>query len=169
MTDVVQKGRIAKAVAVVIALLAFVPASGLVVERLDDAACSPSDAPGFNAAQVIGGRDPLGMLERLEEMDEATGVDLPASFDGEVGLVDGARDVRVGEGGCVVGCVLDCDAPQAFRRVDEHMRAKGWAQVSLGGVEGATYVKQGGDLRWTLVTCTQVGAATSMVFRCTGA
>ena len=149
----------------VTALVAFVPVSGLVAER---ASAEPQRAAadgGIRAADIIGGSDVEKALERMEGIARADGGELPAYFGEEIGLVEGARDVRVDAAGRIVGYTVDAPVEEAFGRVRERMARAGWSEVSLGGAEGSTFVKGDGKCAWTLVTCTQVGNATGVVFR----
>ncbi len=88
---------------------------------------------------------------------------VPDWFDREIGLLPGARDVRVS--GAVVGYVVEGESGDALDALCAHMEERGWTCVLLGGVEGATFVKRTGACAWVLGTCTQTGSATSVVLR----
>ena len=158
--------RLAKAIAIVGALVVAAPASGL----LDDAFSGNTDAnsvdAGLDATEVVVGFDPLVSLDRLEVLANAEPSALPRYFDEEIGLLPGALDVRVNSDGSIVGYVVDNAAENAHQLVSQHMEAAGWSEVNLGAVQGSTYLKDSGLCRWALATFTQVGSVTSVVYRC---
>ena len=174
MTDRVSGSRAAKAFAITCALVLCVPAIGAIAGtgHAQESRAVEAGAPvgrmgaGIDAGTLIGGGDALGFLSRLEEASLAEGTRLPEAFEREVDLPRGSRDVRVSEDATVVGCIVDTPPDEAMREVQSLMAAKGWAEVPLGSVEGSTYVKFQGECTWTLVTCTQVGIATNVVYRC---
>lgn len=160
----VSTRRRVRAIALVAGLLVAIPASGLVVDSgYGVARAQASD--GLRASSVIDGLDPYGSLERIEQVAAGAEASLPPYFEEEIGLVEGARDLRADSSGLVVGYVLDMPCDQAAKAVSAHMEEAGWSEVELGGVSGATFVKEGGSCTWTLVTCTQAGSATSVVYR----
>lgn len=154
------------------AMAAFVIVAALVfaAPALDAAlgAVGVVDAASDNRAIIDSsllaeGSDPEGALSRIESAVANTS-DVPTWFQEEVGMPSGARDVRVD--GSVVGYVVDEDEEQALENLSVRMEAKGWTRVPLGGVTGATFLRESGAFTWMLVTCTQVGSATSVVARC---
>ena len=108
------------------------------------------------------------MLLRLEEAAGEVDGEVPEGFLREVGLPQECRDVRADGDGGVVGCTVEGDAREVLEGIELRMRGLGWTSVPLGNGEGATFVKEGGSITWVMVTCTQVGPATSVVFRCNG-
>lgn len=177
MTRDVLQTRFAKAAAITALLVVSVPAIGALTElgggeRASDAygatgtgATSLTQA-GIDARALIGRGDALGFLSRLEKASAAEMAVVPDAFDDEIGLPAKYRDLRVSENGTVIGYVVDSPSETAAGDVRSRMAQGGWREVPLGSVEGATYVKDGGKCGWTLVTCTQVGSATHVVYRC---
>lgn len=155
--------RLAKAIAIVIALVLLAPVSDLLLRKGDPVEADSSPAVGLDAATLIKGGDPEKVLARLEE---AAGLsdEVPFWFQRELGLPDDARDVRAG--GTTVSYVVDGECGWVFDRVKDAMAKAGWTCVPLGHMEGATFLKKNGACTWALATCTQVGSATSVVFRC---
>ena len=181
----VSRLRRVRAVAIVVALVLAVPAADAalraVVPAEDGARASPATGLDANALAGVGG--PEAFLDRLEALatvdvtgsggtgqgsagpSDVEAPEVPAAFASEIGFLDGARDVRVSDGGAVVGYVMEGDAREVLEQLNRHMEAAGWAGVALGDRWGATYVKNEGACTWALASCTQVGAATSVVVR----
>ena len=100
---------------------------------------------------------------------EHTGKDaVPSWFLNEIGLPDGARDIRVSEAEDVVGCAVDDvgGSAEVFALICGRLADAGWAENPTG-VEGCSvFTKREGVCRWAMVSCIQVGDATSVVVRC---
>ena len=120
---------------------------------------------GLRAQDVMSASDAAGILENLERIVSQGETEAPEWFRDEVGLLPGARDVRVEAAGRVVGYVVDCGVSEALARIREDVQSRGWTVVPLGEADGFTLVRQSGSCTWALVTCTQVGTATSVVVR----
>lgn len=158
--------RLAMAVAIVVVLVAAVPITGIAFEALSGSPAQAVADGGIRAADIVGEGDAGETLNKIEELADASQAKLPAYFEEEIGLLDGARDVRANDTGRVVGFLVDGSSHEAFDCVRENMIRTGWSEISLGETEGATFVKEGGSCTWALVTCTQVGPATAVVYRC---
>ena len=158
--------RALKALALVMAVLLMVPG----VEALLKVAWPPSKAvavaEGIDSQALLRVGDPFEALDRLDGVADAGNGDVPAELSEEVGLLPGARDVRVDATGAVLGYVVPGESSAVERLLCDRMKSFGWSAVSLGGVEGATYLKSQGTFTWALVTCTQVDDTTSVVVRC---
>lgn len=166
MSSGVCNKRLAMAVVIVVALVVSVPVSGSVFKYMPSSPAQAVADGGIRAASIVdeGNVDEaLGKMEKLVEADQAQ---LPIFFEGEIGLLDGARDVRVDDAGRVIGFLVDRPSSETFARIRENMARTGWSEISLGEAEGATFMKAEGMCTWTLVTCTQVGSATAVVYRC---
>ena len=162
----VMQRRLATALVVVAALIAAVPVSGALVgeSRIADTA-GPSSV-GIRAQALSQAGDIDGLVSQLEETARADGkASVPAWFQREIGFLPGARDVRA-DGASVVGYLVDVTCDDALAALNAHMKALGWTAIPLGDIAGATFMKQSGACTWALATCTQVGASTSIVFRC---
>lgn len=155
--------RLAKAVAIVVAIVIVAPVSNWVARAVDVVESEPQAAVGLDAAALLEGGDPDRVLARLEEAAACEDA-VPMWFQRELGLPAEARDVRAS--GTTVSYVVDAESAWAFERVKALLAARGWTCVPLGGIEGATFLKEAGACTWALVTCTQVGSATNVVFRC---
>ncbi len=155
--------RLVKAFCIVALLIAAVPLIGLAFPD-DSAREVPSvDSAGIKARNVIDVQsvdDLLANIESLSNQEES----LPSWFENEIGLLPYARNVRVS--GSVVGYVVDEECSAALILLQQSLSEKGWKAVSLGEVEGATFIKSSGVCTWALVTCTQIDNATSVVVRC---
>lgn len=165
MTVDIQKKRLACACAIVVATIAAAPLSGALAGQ-PAAAQTPTISEGLRASDVVNEPDPLQALSKLELAAECAPYYLPPYFEQEIGLLAGARDVRVSEDGCVVGYVMDESPPETFERLCMHMRGAGWTEVPLGNIMGATFIKEEGSCTWALASCVEVGCSTSVVFRC---
>lgn len=162
----IQSRRLAIACAVVAALVLVAPVSGVVLKGEAEASSRASVDGGIRVSDIVGAGDMQEALKKLEELAAATERPLPVFFQEEIGLMKGAHDVRSNEGGSVVGYLVDGSEDGIFASLRAHMLQRGWSEVSLGSSGGATFVKEDGACTWALVTCTQVGQATSVVFRC---
>ena len=158
--------RALKAVAIVMALLLMVPGVEAIVRVAGGTAAYGSTAGGIDAQSLVQAPDPFAALDRVDEFVAAGNADVPEEFSREIGFLPGASDIRVDATGSVVGYAVAGDAGEALDGLVAHMEARGWTAVSLGGVDGATFVKEGGSCTWALATCTQVDDATSVVVRC---
>ena len=165
MTDAVQKTRLAKAVAILIAIVLCIPAADALYGQR--ASVLPDDSrAGLDAQRIIGDADAVGFVERMEEAASARDAQPSPAFQKEIGLPAPCRDVRADSTGTIVSCIVDGEPEAVFESVASHMAERGWRSIALGSVEGATFVKEEGQCTWTLVTCTQVGNSTNIVFRC---
>lgn len=162
----ILRSRTARAGFIVSVLLVGIFASGQVESVVGAAAPGGSQGAGIRSSSLVGGPSLDALLARLEETSKADEGDLPGYFEAELGLIEGARDVRVNDGGNTVGYVVDRAPSDAIDTISDLMKQKGWLHVSLGNDGGATFVKRDGVCTWALVTCTEVGDATSVVYRC---
>ena len=162
MTDAIMKIRAVKATAIVVALLCAIPAANALAGGGGDSA--PPQA-GLNAGEIVGDGSALGILDRLEKRAADADVQPPQDFEREIGLPLTCRSIRVDEANKVVSCVADGDSDDVLASETRRMQERGWRAITLGAVEGATFVKADGSLAWCLVTCTQVGPSTSIVYR----
>ena len=154
-----------KAVAIVLVILLVVPGVEAVFDKVTPSN-SVSVSPATLDARALIGGDPSATLARIEDVATAEDAQLPAAFVREIGLLPDARDLRVIEAGPIVGYTVDEDATVVLDQLVEHMESMGWTAVSLGDIDGATFIKSAGNCTWALVTCTQVGFATAVVVRC---
>ncbi len=154
--------RAVAALAIVAALVFAVPAIDAVSNAADKGANAPDEHAGLDAGMMADGsaQEALSRFEKAAEPSSA----VPDWFQAEVGALPGARDVRVA--GNVTGYVVDEEESCALEALLAHMAARGWTAVPLGGVSGATFLKESGSCTWALATCTQVGNATCIVIRC---
>ena len=172
--------RLVRAIVIVGCAVLLVPYASAVIEGAGfgpsaassaAAADGLSDGSGFgiglDAAELLQEGDPFAMLDRIEA---AVGESSPPPepFAEEAGFPPGAQEMRANADGLVVGCTLDAEEGAALELAAGVLVAKGWRPIPLQGASGATFVKQSGRLRWMLVTCTQVGDATSVVYRLDG-
>lgn len=166
MTVDIQKKRLACAFVIVAVAIAAVPLSGVLTGEPAAAAQTPMISEGIRASDVVNEPDPLQALDKLEAAADRYSCKLPSYFEQEIGLLADARDVRVNEDGCVVGYVMDESPSTVLELLRTHMRNAGWAEIPLGDISGATFVKEDGSCTWALASCIEVGCSTSVVFRC---
>lgn len=162
----VQKWRLARAVAIVLALLCVAPGVDVALGMVGGADTGASPVSRFEASPYIDGDDPFGTLDRIDSALEVGEAVLPESFSEELHLLEGADDLRVDPTGMVVGYNVEGSEDEVLERIVSIMGDKGWTSVPLGRVTGSTFVKSEGRYTWALVTCTQVGDCTSVVTRC---
>ena len=167
MREAVQKARLKKAIAILMAFALLIPLGKLLVELGTPLAVAQAPSPGLSASELLGsGRDARAVLERAEQLVSTNNSELPEAFKNEIGLPGGYRDLRAENAGLVVGCTVDAGPRETLSSIRLQMLGRGWREVPLGEIAGSTFVKNFGACRWTLVTCTQIGAATSVVYRC---
>lgn len=124
-------------------------------------ASQPTSLP--NPIAVESTPKPNNVLDRARELiSENVGIP-PEAFMQEIGTLEGCRDIRVK--GNVVGYLVDEEASSTQGRIVESMRAHLWEGRSMEGVIGWSFVKEQGEYTWAVVTCNQVGTATSVVVR----
>lgn len=158
--------RIVKAAVVVCLLVAVAPLSKLLCGVFSCDSTARLVDGGIDAAELVAGIDPFASLGRLEKLAGLQPSVLPRYFEEEVGLPEGAREIRVNSDGSIVGYVVQDKAESVHQLVSRHMASFGWSEVELGAAKGSTYLKESGSCRWGMATFTQVGPATSVVFRC---
>ena len=166
MRDRVGARRAIAASAIVCAAVAGVPCIDAVVRGAGAAGLTAAPtSDGIDASALTSGADALAVIERIDGLVSGGAAELPEAFADEVGCPDGARNVQVSSTGRVVGCLLEGDEEAVMDEVERWLGDKGWTAVPLGSVVGATFVKGEGACTWMLVTCTQAGDDTSVVFR----
>lgn len=161
-----ERFRLLKAIAIVVAIVVAAPGVDAVARYAATPQRASAAVGGIDAGFLLESGDASTALDRIEGLSSGEAADVPRAFSEEVGFLPDARDVRASIDGAVVGYVVDSGADDALRRLIGHMQLRGWTEVPLGEVEGATFVKREGSCRWALATCTQVGAATNVVVRC---
>lgn len=155
---------------IAVAIVAGIVAAPVAVDAVVEGVFAPVEASargsdGIDADVLTACSDPMKALDQIDELVADCGDELPEAFSDEIGLPKGARDVRVSECGSVVGCLLEKEEEEALEIVARALSVQGWTEVPLGQVTGATFVKNGGSCTWVLVTCTQAGDETSVVYR----
>ena len=160
-----ESSRPLKAATIVLAILLVAPGVDSVARFAGSAQVANAASPGIDAGYLTGAGDAQASLDRIEELAEASGADVPEAFAREVGFLPDARDIRANGDGSVIGYTVPHSCADTLDLLAEQMETAGWTAVSLGEVEGATFVKEEGSCRWALVTCTQVGSSTSVVVR----
>ena len=160
-----QRTRILRAVAIVFAMLLAIPCVNAMLEATSGLE-QTTVAEGIDSKAIMRFEDPFDALDILEGMASADGAEIPEALSQEVGFIAGARDIRIDASGTVIGYSVSGQSSGTLANLTEHMRALGWSSVPLGGMEGATFVKQDGEYTWALATCTQAGDSTSVVVRC---
>lgn len=160
-----QPSRLVTAIALVAVVVFAVPTVDAVFFSRGGMAGIAETGAGLQAEPILNAGNIDEVLESIEQAVVQDEGEAPDWFEAEVGLLPDARDIRVGNSGKVVGYVVDCDTEQARASLKEHMEELGWKCVSLGQVDGFTFIKSSGACTWALATCTQVASATSVVIR----
>ncbi len=160
-----KKVRLFRACSVVACMLGLVPLTGWVEGQFEGETPPEALPDPIQSAAVVSADDPLRALDDLEARLEPGDEALPPGFAEEVGLPVDSFDVRVGAKGAVVGYSVTGEASAALEQLTEHCASCGWSSVPLGGVTGATFVKEEGACRWMLATCSQVQGKTTVVLR----
>ncbi|NGM17213.1 hypothetical protein GMI70_04180 [Eggerthellaceae bacterium zg-893] len=149
--------RLRRAVALVVAVLALVAASGVV-----EHAMRPSVAS--EAASAFGASD-ASISEALDEGKEDGSALLPASFHSEVGMDAEATSVCVDDAAKIVSYVAAGSADQVFEDVRGRLEGKGWHAVESGLAACGSFAKEEGAYRWLFVACLDVAGGTSVVLQ----
>ena len=160
MNEEIQRRRLARALAIVLAAFVLVGLSGIDWQRVLglDAGEAPVEESTVDVPQ-----DGEGVLAYAQQLLKEGETALPDAFSLEIGLPPGCRDVRTM--GKVVGYAMDCDVAAATKSVEELMVERGWIAMPVEGAAGFVFEKHDGALTWALVSFNQVGSATSVVVR----
>ncbi|WP_296011834.1 hypothetical protein [uncultured Adlercreutzia sp.] len=142
--DAEQRRRLRRAILAVAALVLGAALSGVAQE---------------GARVVERARDPL-MEGAQRAADEA-----PSWFVEEVGLPDGAQELRATDDWTVVGYAEEGAASEASARLVERLEARGWHLLETGASGMATGWKEGGALSWIAFSCTDIGGVSSTVIQ----
>lgn len=120
------------------------------------------------AVSVMAKAAALVAPDAADGVDGAEGLSAEAveTFEAELFALDGLVDVRATSDGRVVGFAADADAASAYRSVADRLVAAGWVEVGSGVAHAGSFVKEEGDLRWALVSCTGFGDSSSVVVQC---
>ncbi|NHM15851.1 hypothetical protein GMI69_04080 [Eggerthellaceae bacterium zg-887] len=153
----VMERRLRRAVALVVAVLALVAASGVV-----EHAMRPSVAS--EAASAFGASD-ASISEVLGQGEEENAALLPASFHAEVGMDAEVASVRVDDAAKIVSYVAAGSADQVFEDVCRRLEGKGWHAVESGLATCGSFAKEEGVYRWLFVACLDVADGTSVVLQ----
>ena len=157
MKDDVAFRRLAKAVAVVVAMFAALG----VCSALGQGAAPPEEEAVDDP--FLDGSMSADVLERVQTMLQKGEGAPTEDFLREIGVLEGSRNTRAS--GNVVGYIVDEDPSIVWGRIEEMMQGRCWEERPMSGALGAMFVKRGGVCTWALITCNQVGAATSVVVR----
>ncbi len=88
---------------------------------------------------------------------------LPAWFEEELFSVDDAMELYASEGGRLVGVTLPKSATESFFLISASMQEGEWVVVESGMEGVASFMRDGAVPGWALVSCVDVGGATSVV------
>lgn len=120
--------------------------------------------PGPVAGEVVGAvRD--GEPEPASQTPAADAT-LPDGFVEELFSVEGFEDVRVSEGGDVVGFLSHDAAGEAFDALKGRLEENGWTFVESGIANAASFAKPGGAYQACFLSCTEVAGTTAVVVQC---
>ena len=111
------------------------------------------------------GANPSGTLDEIEANLSRNNASVPEFFQSEIGMPAGAQNVRVDATASVIGWDMTGGSQVVLEAFIKQMENKGWSSVPLGGVCGATFLKDEGQYRWALVSCSQFDSTTSVVLR----
>lgn len=156
MNEEIRSARLGKALVIVALIIVALVICGFVQGASGEEKASLIAPVGY----VTPSSDVLERAERLLSMGD---VAPPDAFVREIGVLAGSRDIRSDRG--VVGYVVDGRANDALDALRAEMEQKDWVCTPMDGVVGASFSKKGGELSWAMVTCSQVGEATSVVVR----
>ena len=169
-----QGVRALRAAGFVLALVVAVVAIDVVFEKAA-AASAPSVAEdassAFSALAAEGAGKPavVGSSEGEGSGIESGSGDsarVSETFEKELFSVAGERGVRSANGGTTVGFMREGGAPDALESVASLLVEAGWTRVPSGSATCASFVKEGGDLRWAVVICVGFESETSVVVQC---
>ena len=159
--------RAIKAAAIVMALLLMVPGVEVLVGMAVHHHAIGDVNEEVGIRELVQLDDPYETLSRVEDMaSKGEEAKPPEAFSREIGFLRSAKDIRFDESRMVVGYAVEGGAQEVLSDLTAHMESRGWTTVTLGGVDGATFVKPSGAYTWALATCTQIGESTSIVMRC---
>ena len=88
---------------------------------------------------------------------------VPDRFEDEVLSVASFTEVRMAEGGSVVGMTSDAAALETYQGCESAMAAHGWQRVESGQPTRSTFVKATGQYRWAYLECTEAAGSTAVL------
>lgn len=131
---------------------------------------SPGDAVGGPSGSSDGGSPAEGALDAVRDVMTARNpaVDgvAPEGFAEELFNVEGFEEIRVSDGGDVVGFLLRDSAEEAFAALKRRLEANGWAFVESGIENAGSFAKSGGVYQSCFLSCTEVAGMTAVVVQC---
>lgn len=131
---------------------------------------SPGDAVGGLSGSSDGGSPAEGALDAVRDVmtarDPAVDGVAPEGFAEELFSVEGFEEVRVSDGGDVVGFLLRDSAEEAFAALKGRLEANGWAFVESGIENAGSFAKSGGVYQSCFLSCTEVAGSTAVVVQC---
>ena len=104
--------------------------------------------------------------ETLSSQDSTTEGALPVGLVDELFGVEGFEDVRVSEGGDVVGFLSHDAADETFAALKGRLEENGWTFVESGIENAASFAKPGGAYQACFLSCTEVAGMTAVVVQC---
>ncbi|WP_165247789.1 hypothetical protein [Adlercreutzia sp. ZJ141] len=148
--DYIMYRRALRALAIVVAIIALVPASAAVADP---------------EAQLtsVGLVSHVGSL--LHQVDLLEQTSLPDGFEDEVMSFERYYERRCDLDAQVVGFSLDANIDESLNEIRQQLTAKGWDEVR-SGVDGcSTFTKSSGRYQWAFVQCVPIEGWTSVVVR----
>ena len=160
----VQSSRAIRALCLIIAGFVLLAFSGM-----KESAAAGSEIDGEKAAASLllsfGETGSAGSV--LDEMSKFES-ELPPSFERELFSVEGTEAVYANEEETVFAFTVGGSAKEEFGSLCSQMKSGGWQMMESGIENCASFVKEGGDYRWALVGCYDVGGSTTVVVQVQG-
>lgn len=155
--DDLQVKRLRRALSLVAVGLLVVAASGAV-------GFLRGALPGAGeAASCLGAFSVEDAVQVAESKASAFEADAPAWFETELFSTDAVLECFSGADGGVWGFVVEGNAPDCFADVCSQMEGRGWVQAESGVEACATFVREEGEVRWALVSCSSADDLTTIV------
>lgn len=140
-------------------------AAGLLVVAASGAAgflrgALPGTGEAASCSEVLSAEDAVQIVESKASAFES---DTPAWFEAELFSTDAVVECFSGADGSIWGFVVEGDAADRFADVRSQMEERGWVQVESGVEACATFVREEGEIRWSLVSCSSADDLTTIV------
>lgn len=103
-----------------------------------------------------------GAVRVVESKTSAFAADVPSWFETELFSVD-AAECFAGADETVWGFIVGGGSAACFADVCSQMEERGWSRVESGLEDCVSFVREEGEARWALVSCSSAGGSTTIV------
>ena len=140
--------------------------SGHFIGRLDAQASGAAPDSLISSNRLISFANPFQTLSNVDSFLSTDVEELDSDYVSEIGVLDGAFSIRSYCSGAVVGYSIHGSAETTVSKVEALMKERGWIGIPMRGIEGVSFSKDFGKLRWAVVTVDHSESISHVVVRC---